>query len=134
MGRRGRHVDRSRIVVAPGRPSSAGAESHAMNAPQLSRLPPWWFHGAHPVDRAWPVIARQTPGTVAPGATRKGLIGAVAARSWRWARRQLERLTAPPGPRNVQEVLAYANSIEHLLPNMATELRFMASRDPDPPQ
>jgi len=120
MGSRCCLVDRASVVVALGRQRAAGAESHVMTTHLLSRLPSLWVHGSHRVDRARPVIARQTT-------------GAAAARAWRWAQRQLKRLTAQPEPRNVQEVLAYASSIEHLMPNMATELRFMAQRDPDTP-
>jgi hypothetical protein len=96
----------------------------------LSHLPSFWTHGTHTADRARPAIARQTAGAAAPGSE----TGTIAARSWRWAQRQLKRVTAQPEPRNVQEVLAYARSIEHLMPNMATELRFIAQRDADTPQ
>ena len=52
----------------------------------------------------------------------------LAARVWRWAARGLERLREPQEPRNAEELLAYARTLEKSMPNLAAELRCLACR------
>lgn len=74
------------------------------------------------------VLAPQEPAQADSVARR---IAPVATRAWHWTLRQVQRLTTPREPQTPQELLAYARSIEHVMPNQAAELRFLAMRQPD---
>ena len=60
-----------------------------------------------------------------PGSSTRSL----AARVWRRAVRGLARLSRPREPRNAQELIEYAQTLEKTMPNLATELRCLACRD-----
>lgn len=52
-------------------------------------------------------------------------------RIWRRAQQQLRRLTAQREPQTVEELMAYARSIQHSMPALAAELQCMAQHGLD---
>jgi hypothetical protein len=59
------------------------------------------------------------------------LPAALAARVRRWTRAVSRRLRATGEPRNAEDVLILARSIERQMPSLAAELRFFAMNRPE---
>lgn len=90
-----------------------------MSAAESSRLAQWWPHGASTPDRARPRPL---------AAARAEWSAAIATRSVRWAQGWLRKIQTNGEPRNVDELLAYARSIERDMPGLAADLRAAAMR------
>jgi hypothetical protein len=95
-----------------------------------SRRSQWWVHGVNAMDRACPVVAQQATHVMELGADRGGYSAVLATQIYRWAHSALMWLRARSQPRNDEDILAFARSVERAMPNLAAELRCIALRQP----
>jgi hypothetical protein len=61
----------------------------------------------------------------------RGQFSTPPARVYRWARSVLKRLRVTGEPRDAEDVMALARSIERSMPSLAAELRFFAMNRPE---
>ena len=100
-----------------------------MSGATIHRHAQWWADSVLTAERTRPLVVGHAARPFALAAFREVMAATLAARAWRWAARGLARLSAQREPRNRQELLAYARSIEEAMPNLAAELRFFACND-----
>ena len=99
-----------------------------MSSATPSRYPKWWAGSLLCAERATPWVIGPAAHALAIAGSRESVAAMLAARVWRWAARGLERLREPQEPRNAEELLAYARTLEKSMPNLAAELRCLACK------
>jgi len=100
-----------------------------MSRTMPARYPRWWGGSLLDTQRPRSWVVGQAARAASLAHSRDALIAAVAARAWRWAAHGLERLGRQPEPRDTQELLAYAQTLERSMPNLAAELRCLACKE-----